>query len=60
MIATTTTIISSSLAIVSNPTVKGIMSTGTGICSAIGGYKTLKNRKKIKLIKKKALKEMKK
>ena len=60
MIATTTTIISSSLAIVSNPTVKGIMSTGTGICSAIGGYKTLKNRKKIKLAKKKALKEMKK
>ena len=54
MIATTTTIISSSLAIASNPTVKGIMSAGTGICSAIGGYKTLKNRKKNKLAKKKS------
>ena len=53
MIESTVEVISSGITIVSNPTVKGIISTGTGMCSVLGALKTIKNRRKKKKLEEK-------
>ena len=60
MIESTVAVISSGITIVSNPTVKGIISAGTGMCSVLGGLKTIKNRRKKKKIEEKKKKRDKK